>query len=83
MPNDIDGSQVHQKLGVTNMEEIIEELKKEVQKLAEEHKLNEKAIKILHWFAEESLGLDGRISRSKLKQQVTRLGKATLSPGDE
>jgi len=65
------------------MEEIIEELKKEVQKLAEEHNLNEKAIKILHWFAEESLGLDGRISRSKLKQQVSRLGKATLSPGDE
>ena len=65
------------------MKEIIEELKKEVQKLAEGHKLDEKTIKILHWFAEESLGLDGRISRSKLKQQVTRLGKANSLPGDE
>ena len=63
------------------MDSVIEELKREVERLALKNGLNDKSLKILLWFADESLGIDGRISESKLKQQVSRLGATNV--GDE
>lgn len=64
------------------MDSVIEELKREVERLALEKDLDDKSLKILLWFAEESLGIDGRIPESKLKQQVSRLGETNVV-GDE
>ena len=39
---------------------------------------NEEKTKILLWFAKEAMGIEGRISKPKLKQQLLRLGKFEL-----
>ena len=82
MQNDIVGFPRLVKLEVNNLKSVIEELKEEVTRLAEGLGLDERQTKILIWFAEESIGKDGRIAKSTLKQQIMRLGKIQLGEGE-